>query len=137
MIRRTSPQIDNFLSPDVFKGFGFNQVVTAGDAVHVAGVVANVGSLEDLRIVHPHDTAKQLEFILRIIEDLLKTEGLDRTNLVSLTIYSSDLPALAKAIPQIYVPWVGEHAPNMTIVAVPGFLLAGQVLEVPAIAHRG
>lgn len=137
MIGRTSPQVAGFLRPDVFAGFGFNQLVTAGDTVHLAGVVANEGGMTDLRIVHPGDTAKQLEFVLRVIEDLLKTEGLDRTNLISLTIYSSDLPALAEAIPRVYAPWVGEHAPAMTIVAVPEFLLAGQVLEIPAIAHRG
>jgi enamine deaminase RidA (YjgF/YER057c/UK114 family) len=137
MIRRTSPEVENFLTSDVFEGFGFSQIVTAGDTVHIAGVVANVGSLHDLQIVHPGDTAKQLEFILRVIEDLLRTEGLDRTNLVSLTIYASDLPALTRAIPQVYVPWVGEHAPNMSIVQVPGFLLEGQVLEIPAIAYRG
>ncbi len=136
MIRRTSPQVNNFITPEVFKGFGFNQIVSAGDTVHLAGVVANVGGLDDLQIVHPDDTAKQLEFILRVIEDLLKTEGLDRTNLVSLTIYASDLPALVEAIPQVYVPWVGDHAPNMSIVKVPGFLLPGQVLEIPAIAYR-
>ncbi|NOQ59481.1 Rid family hydrolase [Mycolicibacterium fortuitum] len=136
MIRRSSPQVNNFITPDVFKGFGFNQIVSAGDTVHLAGVVANVGSLEDLQIVHPDDTARQLEFILRVIDDLLKTEGLDRTNLVSLTIYACDLPALAEAIPRVYVPWVGDHAPNMSIVQVAGFLLPGQVLEIPAVAYR-
>lgn len=137
MIRRVSPHVENFLTSDVFDGFGFNQIVIAGDTVHIAGVVANVGGLHDLQIVHPGDTAKQLEFILRVIEDLLRTEGLDRTSLVSLMIYPSDLAALTEAIPQVYVPWVGDHAPNMTIVQVPGFLLEGQVLEIPAIAHRG
>ncbi len=137
MIRRTSPHVENFLAPEVFEGFGFNQIVVAGDTVHIAGVVANVGGLQDLRIVHPGDTARQLGFILGVIEDLLRTEGLDRTNLVSLTIYASDLAALTEAIPRVYVPWVGDHAPNMTIVQVPGFLLDGQVLEIPAIAYRG
>ncbi|MDR7188183.1 enamine deaminase RidA (YjgF/YER057c/UK114 family) [Microbacterium sp. BE35] len=140
MIRRTSPELDNWISQDVFKTFAFNQIVSVDRTVYLAGIPATVGGMEDLRIEHPNDLEGQLRFILNKFDELLATEGLDRTSLVAWTLYVTDssIPEFARLVPEIIGPWVGDHsnAPVSTTVAVPSWIVDGQLIEITAIAVR-
>ena len=77
MIVRTNPAVD-YLTDDVFDAFAFRQSVRAGDTYYYAGVAPLAGSLTALELIGKDDMAAQLAYVLRVIDDCLRADGLDR-----------------------------------------------------------
>lgn len=133
MIVRTNPAVD-YLADEVFDAFAFRQSVKAGDTYYYAGVAPLSGSLSALELIGKDDMAAQLAYILRVIDDCLRADGLDRSRIVTWTFYTTDIAAFMAVMPEILGPWVGEHRPSSTTIAVSGFVHPDQMLEVTAIA---
>ncbi|MBR0896692.1 RidA family protein [Bradyrhizobium tropiciagri] len=135
MITRKSPDVD-YVSKEVLESFGIAQVVRYKDTVYFSGVAPVQGGESGVSIVG-ETMAEQLQFTLRVIDDLLKSEGLDRSRLLYWDFYATDMAAMVEAFPKTVVPWVGKHLPANTMVEVKGFVVPGQMLEVTAIAAIG
>jgi enamine deaminase RidA (YjgF/YER057c/UK114 family) len=133
VITRSNPDV-GYLAKEVFETFAFSQSVRAGNIVHYAGVAPLRGSLEDLELVGAGDMKAQFEFILRVIDDLLKADGLTRSNLVSWTFYTTRIGAFMDTVPTVLKPWVSAHAPCSTTIEVSGFVHPDQMLEITAVA---
>ena len=134
MITRTSPDVD-YVSKAVLDSFGIAQVVRYNETVYISGVAPVRGDTSNVKIVSSQ-MAEQLTFVLRVIDDLLKSEGLDRSKLLYWDFYTTDMAAMVEAFPSTVVPWVGKHLPANTMVEVKGFVLPGQLIEVSAVAAR-
>jgi enamine deaminase RidA (YjgF/YER057c/UK114 family) len=132
-ITRSNPDI-GYLGAEVFQTFAFSQSVRAGGLVHYAGVAPLRGSLENLELVGAGDMKAQFEFILHVIDDLLKADGLSRKHLVSWTFYTTKIGAFMDVVPTVLKPWVGADAPCSTTIEVSGFVHPEQMLEITAVA---
>lgn len=133
MITRSNPDVGYF-APEVFETFAFSQSVRAGGFVHYSGVAPLRGTLEDMEIVGPDDMKAQFEFVLRVIDDLLKADGLDRGKLVSWTFYTTKIGEFMDVVPEVLKPWVAGSAPCSTTLEVKGFVHPKQMLEITAVA---
>lgn len=133
MLKMSSPEIDYF-TPEVFSQLAFSQIVRAGDTVYLSGVAPLKGGLVDMELVGEGDMAAQVAFVLRVIDDCLKSQGLDRRNLASWTFYTTDITAFMAALESEIAPWLGGHHPCSTTVAISGFVHPAQMVEITATA---
>lgn len=135
MIERKCPDVD-FIGKDVYDAFSFSQTVRVGDLYFFAGLAPVAGDMSTFHLVGEGNMAAQLKYCLRVFDDLLKHEGLDRSDVVSWTYYTTDMAALTEVMPGIVGPWVGAHAPANTMLTVSGFVVPGQLIEITPIAVR-
>ncbi len=133
MITRSNPDVGYFAA-EVFETFAFSQSVRAGNTVYYSGVAPLRGTLENMELVGPGDMKAQFEFVLRVIDDLLKADGLDRSKLVSWTFYTTKVGPFMDVLPTVLKPWIAGHAPCSTTIGVSGFVHPEQMLEITAIA---
>ncbi len=133
MLKTSSPEIDYF-APEVFSTLAFSQIARAGDTVYLSGVAPLKGGLTDMVLVGEGDMAAQVAFVLRVIDDCLKSEGLSRKNLASWTFYTTDITGFMTALEAVIGPWLGDHHPCSTTIAVSGFVHPAQLVEITAIA---
>lgn len=133
MIERKNPDV-GYLNEDVYQAFVFSQTVKAGDLYFFSGLAPLTGDVASLRLVGEGDMAAQLNYCLDMLDALLKKEGLDRSNVVSWTTYTTDMAALNAVMAPILRDWCGSQAPANTMVEVSGFVLPGQWIEITPIA---
>ncbi len=136
IIERKCPDV-GALGKDVYEEFAFSQTVRAGNIVFFAGIAPLQGDMASIRLIGENDIAEQLRFCLKVIDALLAVEGLGREHLVSWTIYTTSITALAPAMPPIVKAWVGNHPPASSIVEVSRFFDPGQYIEIVPIAIKG
>jgi enamine deaminase RidA (YjgF/YER057c/UK114 family) len=136
MIKRSIPDV-GYLGTDVHEAFGFAQVVRTGPFVHLAGIAPLSGSLSTLKLVGEGSAYQQLEFVLKVMRDLLASEGLGVEALASWTVYCTDVHAVLEVMPKLITPFVGEHRPASTLVGVSALFLPGQLVEIAALAYAG
>ncbi len=135
MIERKNPDTHS-ITEEVYKAYSFSQTVRVGDLYFFAGLAPVAGDLQTFHLVGEGDMKVQLEMCLRILDELLAHEDLDRSNVVSWTMYTTDMPALCAVMGPIIADWVGDHAPANTMVTVSGFVTPGQLIEITPIAVR-
>lgn len=104
-----------------------HRAVEANGLVFFGGIAADDMSL---------DMAGQTRQVLDKLDTYLEEVGLDRTRVVSATVYVSDL-GLKKAMNDVWTAWFGpEHLPARATVGVAD-LGEGTLLEVVVTAARG
>lgn len=128
-IRRSSPDVGYF-APELYQDVNFAQTVRVGNVVHFSGVVAANAAAE---CVAPGDFAAQLNAILEIYRKLLAKEGMGFANLVSVTIFTTDMAALAATAPVFKLAF-GDTPPAATWIEVKGLSGPDFLLEVVVIA---
>lgn len=133
MITRYTPDI-GYLGQDVFDAFAFHQSVRAGDTLYLSGIAPLRGDLTGLELVGEGDIGAQLDFVLDVLDRCLQAEGLDRSNLVAWTFYTTDIHGLCAVIPDRLGPWIGNHRPTSTTLEIQGMIHPAQQLEITAIA---
>ncbi len=106
-IHRSNPDI-GYLDPERLASLGVSQVVVAGGQVHWSGIVSTSGS----------DVESQLTSILRTLDACLESAGTDRTRVVMLTMFTTDMDGLSSALKSVYAPWAGDHRPALTCIGV-------------------
>jgi 2-iminobutanoate/2-iminopropanoate deaminase len=131
MIRRLSPDI-GYLAPSAMDRSGASQLVIAAGQVHWSGIVAARSTAEGMEIV-ADDMRGQLEYILGILDRCLAEGGSDRTRIVTVTMFATDLPALGASL-DVFRDWVGEHRPTLTTIGVARLARPQLLLEVQGAA---
>lgn len=122
------------LGADVFTAWGFEQSVRWGDTIHYAGIAPFEGDLPDaVRCMHPGDLAGQLSHVLANLDAYLEADGIDRSKVLSWTIYVTDVPAFMEATP-LMNEWTGEHRPAATLIGVAALAHPDQMIEITAFA---
>jgi enamine deaminase RidA (YjgF/YER057c/UK114 family) len=122
-IDRSNPDI-GYLDPERLSELGVSQVVVAGDQVHWSGIVSTSGD----------DVESQLTLILATLDACLKSAGTDRTRVVMLTMFTTDMDGLSVALKTVYAPWAGEHRPALTCIGVARLAYPQLSLEVQGMA---
>ena len=122
-IDRSNPDI-GYLDPARLESLGVSQVVVAGGQVHWSGIVSTTGD----------DVQSQLTFILRTLDACLASAGTDRTRIVMLTMFTTDMDGLSSALTSVYAPWVGEHRPAVTCIGVDRLAYPELALELQGMA---
>jgi len=128
-IERSSPDVGYF-SQDLYEQANFAQTVRVGNFVHFSGVVAANAAAE---CVAPGDFGAQLNIILEIYRKLLAKEGMTFANLVSVTIFTTDMAALLANAPT-FKRVFGNTPPAATWIEVKGLSNPECLLEVVVIA---
>ncbi len=117
-------------APAPFQGAPYNQAVTSGGLVFVAGQLGLRPGEQEM--VGP-GIAEQTEQALANLRAILEEAGSGLENLVKTTIFLQDLGDFA-AMNEVYARHVGDRPPARSTVEVAG-LPSGALVEVEAIAH--
>jgi 2-iminobutanoate/2-iminopropanoate deaminase len=132
-ITRYNPEF-GYLDPAGLQAVGVSQLVAANGFIHWSGVVAARSEGGTTEIVSPGDVAGQLAFVLEAIDRSLQRIGSRREQIVSLTMFSIDVPGLSAALVPVFAPWAGENRPTLTCIGVDRLGFDGLLLEVQGIA---
>lgn len=131
MIRRESPEI-GYIGTEAMDRSGAAQLVVAAGQVHWSGIVAARSGPDGLQIA-ADDMEGQLVYILDVLDRCLAHAGSDRTRLVAVTMFTTDLPALGAQL-GAWRDWVGEHRPTLTTIGVAALARPQLLLEVQGVA---
>lgn len=128
-IERLTPEVD-YLDVDMMKSIGVSHMVKANGFIHFSGIVAARGQSE---CVSPGDAEAQVRSVLSTLDKLLRTQSLDWSDLVSTTIYVTDMAAL---VPHsaLFAQAYGNHHPASTWIGVQTLAAPDFLLEMVAIA---
>jgi 2-iminobutanoate/2-iminopropanoate deaminase len=106
----------------------YAQGIAHGGLIHVAGMLPKDPTWPDA----PHGTVEeQVERTMRNVEAVLRAGGSALDQLLSVTIYVTDL-ALWPRVNAAFAAVMGDHRPARTVVPVPA-LAAGYLVEIQAI----
>jgi 2-iminobutanoate/2-iminopropanoate deaminase len=118
-------------APAPFQGAPYNQAITVGDLVFVAGQLGvapgGSGTVGD-------GITEQTEQVMENLAAILDASGSGLANLVKTTVFLTDLGDFA-AMNEVYARHVGERPPARSTVQVAA-LPSGARVEIEAIAHR-
>jgi len=118
-------------APAPFQGAPYNQAITVGDLVFVAGQLGvapgGSGMVGD-------GITEQTEQVMENLAAILDASGSGLANLVKTTVFLTDLGDFA-AMNDVYAGHVGERPPARSTVQVAA-LPSGARVEIEAIAHR-
>ena len=118
-------------APAPFQGAPYNQAITVGDLVFVAGQLGvapgGSGMVGD-------GITEQTEQVMENLAAILAASGSGLANLVKTTVFLTDLGDFA-AMNEVYARHVGERPPARSTVQVAA-LPSGARVEIEAIAHR-
>jgi 2-iminobutanoate/2-iminopropanoate deaminase len=134
MIQCFNPKLDYF-KQDVFDSLSFSQVASVGDQFYISGIAPLKGGLNDLQIMgSTHE--EQLSFILDTAKACFDECGLAVENLISWTIYVTDIEGFANVANQYLQNFLGEHRPACTLVQVAKMIHPEQLIEIAMIAKK-
>ncbi len=122
-----------YMEPEGAAAFGTSQFAAAGGLMFWSGVVP---MSETEEVIAPGDMAGQVEYVLNTLEEALLAVESSKENIVSLTVYTTDVDRLLEAFSTSYSPWIGATKPALTIVSVPRLAHPQHLLEVQGVAAR-
>jgi 2-iminobutanoate/2-iminopropanoate deaminase len=118
-------------APAPFQGAPYNQAITVGDLVFVAG---QLGVAPGASGMVGDGITEQTEQVMENLAAILDASGSGLANLVKTTVFLTDLGDFA-AMNEVYARHVGERPPARSTVQVAA-LPSGARVEIEAIAHR-
>lgn len=130
-IKRSTPDV-GYIDPDLYESLSVSQTVRVNDIAWFSGVVSATGHGE---VVAKGDAAGQIRFILQTLGHLLADEGMSFANLVSTTVYATDIDAIGAQL-ALFADAFRGHPPTMTLVEVKRLASPDYLLEVVAVAAR-
>jgi 2-iminobutanoate/2-iminopropanoate deaminase len=133
VIKRENPEV-GYLDAVGNEAVGMAQMVTANGFVHWSGVVAIKGGLAETDVVGEGDVSAQLAYVLETIAALLDSVGSSKDNIVSLTMFTTQIDDLSACLADIFAPWAGENRPNLTCIGVSRLAYPSLALEIQGIA---
>jgi len=132
VITRANPDV-GYLDPAAFETLGFSQVVRAGDTVYMSGIAPFTGGPPEFTVVGTGNMDEQVAFVLDVLERCLDSERMTLDNLVAVTVYATDMPALMEAAPALSKRF-SAAPPTSTWVGTTGLAHPDQLVEITAIA---
>ncbi|MBO6620869.1 MAG: RidA family protein [Balneola sp.] len=94
-------------------GFDMNQAEVISDFSELIKFSGQTSLIADstadlgVRVKHPNDQRKQMEFILHSIDSLLKQAGMTRKNIIHITFYTTDMEGFLGNY-DVYSNWIKE-----------------------------
>ncbi|MGE3619164.1 MAG: RidA family protein [Acidimicrobiia bacterium] len=133
MITRLNPDVGS-LDPAYLDRIGLSAVVVHAGVAHIQGVTPMTGGRDGWQVVGVGSMADQVRHVLEVIDRLLASIGGDRSDVLVLTVYTTDQRAFSAALP-VLTEWTGEHRPAVTAVQVAGLAAPEQLVEISAVAR--
>lgn len=115
------------------KRVGYSQAVSAGDYLFISGCVS-----WDMKgqPMHAGDFASQLDAVYADIDATLKANGMDASNVVKETVFTTDMDALVTANPRRVAYYRNVTPPASTWVEIKRLVHPDLLLEVEITAFR-
>lgn len=110
----------------------YSHLVKYGDLMFIAGQVALDG---DGNVIGEGDMAAQFRQVLENLKSILQSEGADFSDIVKITIFTTDIEKYIEAAP-LRSEYFGEHAPAGTLVQIERLARPVFLVEVEAIAIK-
>lgn len=132
MITRNNPDV-GYIDDSAFAMLGFSQVVRASGTVYYSGIAPFTGAPPDFNVVGTGSMEEQLLFIFDILERCLDSENQTMADLVAVTIYATDVPAMLSCA-DILAKKFGAAPPTSTLVGVTALAHPDQLVEITATA---
>lgn len=132
MITRNNPDV-GYIDESAFEALGFSQVVRANDTVYYSGIAPFTGAPPEFTVIGTGSMEAQVLFIFEILERCLESERQTLENLVAVTIYATDVPAMM-ATANVLAKKFGVAPPTSTLVGVTALAHPDQLVEITATA---
>ena len=132
MITRTNPDV-GYVDESTFASLGFSQVVRAHDTVYYSGIAPFIGAPPEFNVIGTGSMEQQVLFVMDILERCLESESQTLENLVAVTVYATDVPALM-ATAEIFAKKFGVAPPASTWLGVTALAHPDQLVELTATA---
>jgi enamine deaminase RidA (YjgF/YER057c/UK114 family) len=121
------------MDESTFALLGFSQVVRADGTVYYSGIAPFIGAPPEFTVIGTGSTEDQVLFCLDVLERCLESEMQSLDNLVAVTVYATDMPALM-ATAEIFAKRFGAAPPSSTWVGVTELAHPDQLVEITATA---
>lgn len=89
-IERSNPDV-GYIDPSIYEEINVSQVVKTKGLIHYSGIVP---ARPDGSCVAPGNMGEQVYWVLEVLQRLLRQDGLSVKNLVSITVYTTDIEML-------------------------------------------
>jgi 2-iminobutanoate/2-iminopropanoate deaminase len=132
VITRNNPSV-GYMDDSTFEALGFSQVVRAGDTVYLSGIAPFLGGPPEFTVIGVGSMQEQVDFIFGVLKGCLESEQLGMENVVAVTVYATDVPALM-AVAETFAKEFGPAPPSSTWVGVTELAHPDQLVEITAIA---
>jgi 2-iminobutanoate/2-iminopropanoate deaminase len=132
VITRNNPDV-GYMDESTFALLGFSQVVRADGTVYYSGIAPFTGAPPDFTVIGTGSMEDQVLFCMEILERCLASENQTLENLVAVTVYATDMPALM-ATAEIFAKRFGAAPPSSTWVGVTELAHPDQLVEITATA---
>ncbi len=132
MIVRNNPEV-GYVDESTFELLGFSQVVRAKDTVYYSGIAPFTGAPPEFTVIGTGSMEAQVLFLMDILERCLESEHQTLENLVAVTVYATDVPALM-ATAELFAKRFGAAPPSSTWVGVTALAHPDQLVELTATA---
>ena len=132
MITRNNPDV-GYMDESTFALLGFSQVVRADSTVYYSGIAPFTGAPPEFTVIGTGSMEDQVLFCLDVLERCLESEKQTLDNLVAVTVYATEMPALM-ATAEIFAKRFGAAPPSSTWVGVTELAHPDQLVEITATA---
>jgi enamine deaminase RidA (YjgF/YER057c/UK114 family) len=132
VITRNNPDV-GYMDESTFALLGFSQVVRADGTVYYSGIAPFTGAPPEFTVIGTGSMEDQVLFCLDVLERCLESEMQSLDNLVAVTVYATDMPALM-ATAEIFAKRFGAAPPSSTWVGVTELAHPDQLVEITATA---
>jgi 2-iminobutanoate/2-iminopropanoate deaminase len=132
VIVRSNPEV-GYVDESTFELLGFSQVVRANDTVYYSGIAPFTGAPPEFTVIGTGSMEQQVLFLMDILERCLESENQTLQNLVAVTVYATDVPALM-ATAELFATRFGAAPPSSTWVGVTALAHPDQLVELTATA---
>jgi 2-iminobutanoate/2-iminopropanoate deaminase len=132
VITRSNPEV-GYVDESTFAVLGFSQVVRADSTVYYSGIAPFTGAPPDFTVVGIGSMDEQVLFCLDVLERCLESEGQSLDNLVAVTVYATDMPALM-ATADLFAKRFGNAPPSSTWLGTTALAHPDQLVEITATA---
>jgi 2-iminobutanoate/2-iminopropanoate deaminase len=131
VITRSNPEV-GYIDESAFALLGFSQVVRADSTVYYSGIAPFVGA-PPFTVIGTGSMEEQVLFCLDVLEKCLASEQQTLDNLVAVTVYATDIPALMTTA-EHFAKRFGGAPPSSTWVGVTELAHPDQLVEITATA---
>jgi enamine deaminase RidA (YjgF/YER057c/UK114 family) len=132
VITRNNPDV-GYMDESTFALLGFSQVVRADNTVYYSGIAPFTGAPPEFTVIGMGSMEEQVLFCLDVLERCLESEKQTLDNLVAVTVYATEMPALM-ATAEIFAKRFGAAPPSSTWVGVTELAHPDQLVEITATA---